>query len=1263
MGAVAEAVRSGVEELTRLDGIVAEAESRLRDAWQDLSVRGRKRSRREEDGFFLLLEGVVSDLRHRLGESRRTASTFNIAFFGRTGAGKSTLLSALGGLDGELVSDGRSDFTTEVRSLEWCGCRLYDTPGINGWGRTRPRSDLEEAAREAVEVADVVLLCFDSESQQASEFRKVADWVSAYRKPVIAVLNVRNPLWRHPARVPALAQRTGLARMARQHADNITSELEAIGLPGVPVVAVHSKRALFARASTPFTGPAATELEAERSAYGLDYLNRWSNLPVLEQLISACIVEGAADLKLAALREGLKVALRDWAVRVERVSAEQQARGEAIERVVAEWLNILGYPEEAWRGELLLKRDGADLLALLEAAREEPFAAPVSGRLEAHVRHLLRSHLYPNRMKSLRVAENLILDAFDSEKRVSPAEFARRVFDINAVSKSIALVASQAGEFVSDNLDLAVVDAQIDLGLIDRSGPDIQGAAGIGRRRVANLIKAVGLLSGTAGAVLGVIALTNFWNPVGWTVAAILAGLGALNAVANHFGKGSRKRAEEKRVAARAQAIAEARSEVNTFFEQCETSQLNRILGHSRARASRPLADLLADALHTRRGCTRLITEAAWLRAQADDQPPAASPADVIQRAAERMLAQAGTCNPSTADAISLGEDWVLDSTQRSTSEQLLEVDRQRLEGATNEARSEFSAHLAQTLRTGQAQWIGQWLGSTSTSDYLDLQARGEFAAALSLLDRQPVVVVVGDYSSGKTSLVKRLLAETLSETPMSLRVEAGPATSAPRRYRFGPLELVDSPGFQSGRDHHDATAMDASEEAALVIVVLHVNLLIGDTSGLERLLRGDETRVGKAARTVLVIGRIDEVGADPRIAARDFLVRRRRKVEELIGIFRSKGLVVSPGQVLTLAADPYGLVGDLSPVTRADYASESRIWDGVSTLCEPLIALSNDSLVDLSAAAALDRGRSALLSARHRLEAEIDDLEVAQATGSPLEQLLETSLAELRLLKKSVEGRTRRAVEDHANEVLAEALGAGPDEVDAMAKRLDSWWEDPRLESAMESLSVEVDRELDEWSRRHASEFERELKRFEFATDAGKLGEDRGGVWAEDVYAAAHVVKHVGAFVKAIGNRDAVYAIGKALRVKFKPWGAVKLGAKVGKAGAVLGVVSVGFDIADWAMDRKKETRRERARQAAVEHIRATADNVVSDLLGQAGGPMEYFEEVGSAFTDHLRQLREEGRRQQQSVFDATQRLNGMIDLQVAGEKLAEAPMERVMT
>lgn len=92
---VAEAVRAGLAELTRLDAVVTQAKRRFEAARDELTPRGLFGTR-GEDGFSKVLDGVVTDLMEGLAESRRGASTFNIAFFGRTGAGKSTLLSALG---------------------------------------------------------------------------------------------------------------------------------------------------------------------------------------------------------------------------------------------------------------------------------------------------------------------------------------------------------------------------------------------------------------------------------------------------------------------------------------------------------------------------------------------------------------------------------------------------------------------------------------------------------------------------------------------------------------------------------------------------------------------------------------------------------------------------------------------------------------------------------------------------------------------------------------------------------------------------------------------------------------------------------------------------------------------------------------------------------------------------------------------------------------------------------------------------------------
>ncbi len=248
-----------------------------------------------------------AELKRHLDRERAALGSFNIAFFGRTGAGKSTLLSAFGRLDGAYVSPGDSDWTTEVRPIEWRDCRLFDTPGINGWGRTENRADLEAKARKAVEIADIVLLCFDTQAQQEMEFTKIAAWIRDHGKPAVAVLNVRNPHWRHPAVASAAGGRNSTAAV-RQHHDNVRTHLATIGLPGTPIVAIHSQRALFARATTPFRGPddLRDSLDVARERFGIAYLDRWSNFEALERLIIASIEEGGADLRLTALREDIR---------------------------------------------------------------------------------------------------------------------------------------------------------------------------------------------------------------------------------------------------------------------------------------------------------------------------------------------------------------------------------------------------------------------------------------------------------------------------------------------------------------------------------------------------------------------------------------------------------------------------------------------------------------------------------------------------------------------------------------------------------------------------------------------------------------------------------------------------------------------------------------------------------------------------------------------------------------------------------------------
>ncbi|RMH07487.1 MAG: hypothetical protein D6704_05035 [Nitrospirae bacterium] len=265
-----------------------------------------------------------------------------------------------------------------------------------------------------------MLVCFDSQSQQADEFRKLAAWVQTYHKPVIAVLNSRNPVWRLPPRVPVASARSNLSRTVHEHAGNIRDELAKIGLSGVPVVALSAKRALFARASLPFRGPDELSLHKQRAEFGVDQLEYWSNFPRLEELLVKTISRHAVPLRLGALNDQLRGVLSELAISLGKIEEEARQSAETIEKdLVDALLRLLGYPprNDKERRRPLMSGE-RDLLHELERCRNGAFQAPVEGEFRQFVRQRLDAELGSLRSRSLQNAEECVIRAF--EKRSSP---------------------------------------------------------------------------------------------------------------------------------------------------------------------------------------------------------------------------------------------------------------------------------------------------------------------------------------------------------------------------------------------------------------------------------------------------------------------------------------------------------------------------------------------------------------------------------------------------------------------------------------------------------------------------------------------------------------------------------------------------------------------------------------------------------------------------------------------------------------------------
>ena len=160
-----------------------------------------------------------------------------------------------------------------------------------------------------------------------------------------------------------IAQRNG-APARRQH----QRRTRRIGLRGAPVVAMHSHRALMARARQPYVGPSAKTVQGNLDRYGATYLDTWSNLRVLEDLIANCLVVGGTDLRLAALREGARTALLEWSAAMQTFADVARERAEVSERSVEQMLEVLGYPDKKARKRRLQGASEPDILTVLEGA-------------------------------------------------------------------------------------------------------------------------------------------------------------------------------------------------------------------------------------------------------------------------------------------------------------------------------------------------------------------------------------------------------------------------------------------------------------------------------------------------------------------------------------------------------------------------------------------------------------------------------------------------------------------------------------------------------------------------------------------------------------------------------------------------------------------------------------------------------------------------------------------------------------------------------
>lgn len=270
-------------------------------------------------------------------------------------------------------------------------------------------------------------------------------------------------------------------------------------------------------------------------------------------------------------------------------------------------------------------------------------------------------------------------------------------------------------------------------------------------------------------------------------------------------------------------------------------------------------------------------------------------------------------------------------------------------------------------------------------------------------------IAVVGEYSSGKTSLLKRILLEgsaallttgghaarelLLQQIDGQMEIGSAPTTMRSREIVLLPqeLSLIDTPGFQSGRKGDEAEAeMALSMVSAVMIVVppqvrygavpsfayshcltcfLSFQLCTGDTSSMKKAIRVEEEAA--LLPHLFCISRSDELGADPLLDFGDFLRRCTGKVEELTNIdpLSAQKKDHHDSTIVCAAANPFGLLRSLR-VARGEIVMEQNAglrhvrelerlalsrfseWDGIARVMEEIaklrsaVAAVNDDLL-----------------------------------------------------------------------------------------------------------------------------------------------------------------------------------------------------------------------------------------------------------------------------------------------------------------------------
>ncbi len=492
-------------------------------------------------------------------------------------------------------------------------------------------------------------------------------------------------------------------------------------------------------------------------------------------------------------------------------------------------------------------------------------------------------------------------------------------------------------------------------------------------------------------------------------------------------------------------------------------------------------------------------------------------------------------------------------------------------------------------------------LASRSPSSVQALQAKLEDASSLDGQDSNLRIAVLGEYSSGKSSLIAAL-------TGQEIEIDADIETEETCEYEYRGVSLVDTPGVQAQQEKskHDRIAQDSVRGADLILFVVTNELFNDRLSDFLHYVMDDE-HLGLAEKTMVVINKVDREpeGTMPQLKA-DVLKATQPHDLPIVACAAKKYLDAERS--------------DLPSNLKNKFREQSRLGELRKELNQFV------------------RKRGTLGKMVTPIQKSLDVLEEMRGTASDYEKEQQDEVEQLRRQRKLVKDAHRsarqlarsmarrvRAKVLEGSEMATEELSSDPGQEEFEDAYLASLEEiKPGLDELMEESGsrlrgdiieglidqLKADAAVEESVSLDGPELEEEAPHDEISFSSDGY-EDEAEFLKTILKGGGKNLLDEAANPKRM--RDIVYKVGKGMGKKFKPWEAVNAGKAAakwaGRAGKALPFLAAGLDYYIALKEEEKKDRqsskpaqmRLTLRKQFQEQADALAEAVRESILQQA--------------------------------------------------------------